>query len=239
MANSSAPGLVDVLAERDYPGRGVALGRDADGTGFALYWLTGRSTASRERYMDVQADTVEVKDASNGPVDALRHYVAIRRSATDLVVGNGDQVTPLFERVTAGTPFEAAVRDIAFEPDPPIFTPRITAYAALAEDGGMRDVCVSGALPVPGWPGQAQQRTVHGTALEPGQSLAITTYTGDAATPTPSGIALNAPVGGAWQSVAEKLWAALNPQYRVALIGFDVAQGLGTAIVHARPAAAD
>jgi len=235
VANSSAPGLVDVLAERDYPGRGVALGRDVDGTGFALYWLTGRSAASRERYMDVQADTVEVKDASGGPLDALRHYVAIRRSATDLVVGNGDQVTPLFERVTAGTPFEAAVRDIAFEPDPPIFTPRITAYAALTEDGGMTDVSVSGAVPVPGWPGQAQQRTVHTTSVEAGQSLAITTYTGDATTPAPSGIALNATVNEPWQAVAERLWAALNPQYRVALVGFDVARGLGSAVVYARP----
>lgn len=142
MANSSAPGLVDVLAERDYPGRGVAVGRAVDGTGFALYWLTGRSAASRERYLDVQADAVEVKDASDGPVDALRHYTAIRQSASALVVGNGDQVTPLFERVEAGTPFEAAVRDIAFEPDPPIFTPRITAFAALSPDGGMTDVCV-------------------------------------------------------------------------------------------------
>jgi len=236
VANSSAPGLVDVLSERDYPGRGVVLGRDVSGTGFALYWLTGRSAASRERFLDVQADAVEVKDASGGPLDALRHYTAVRQSAAHLVVGNGDQVTPLFERVTAGTPFEAAVRDIAFEPDPPIFTPRITAYASLSEEGGMTDVCVSGAVPVPGWPGQAQQRTVHASALEPGQSLAITTYTGDATTPAPSGIALNASVDEAWQTVAEKLWTALNPEYRVALIGFDIAQGLGTAVVHARPA---
>jgi IMP cyclohydrolase len=233
VANSSAPDLIDVLAERDYPGRGVALGRDVNGTGFALYWLTGRSAASRERYLDVHAGAVDVKDASDGPRDALRHYTAVRQSASALIVGNGDQVTPLFERVTAGTPFEAAVRDIAYEPDPPIFTPRITAYATRAEDGGMRDVCVSGAVPVSGWPGQAQQRTVHVAALEPGQSIAITTYTGDAATPAPSGIALNASVGDTWQAVAEKLWAALNPQYRVALIGFDVAQGLGSAIVQA------
>lgn len=232
MANSSTPRLVDLLAERDYPGRGIAVGRDIDGTAFALYWLTGRSAASRERYLAVGPDAVEVKDASGGPADALRHYTAIRRSPSDLIVGNGDQVTPLFERVAAGTPFEAAVRDIAFEPDPPIFTPRITAYASLAMGEQMTDICVSGAVPVPGWPDQAQQRTVHASALEPGQSLAITTYTGDALTPTPSGIAFNASVDEAWPVVSDRLWAALNPQYRVALIAFDVARSLQSAIVH-------
>lgn len=123
----------------EYPGRGLAIGRDADGVPFFAYWLTGRSPASQARELVVQDRELIVRDTSGGPVDDLRHYTAAIRGDDWVIVGNGTQVSELtaaheHERQNGSkSPFDLqlAVRRITYEPDPPIRTPRITASATI------------------------------------------------------------------------------------------------------------
>lgn len=125
---------------------------DADGIGFAAYWLTGRSEASRSRRMVVGPDELEIVDTTAGPADPLRHYVAIMRTGGDrIVVGNGTQVGEVVTNVAAGAAIWEALTGLECEPDPPILTPRITA-TAIVDGSQVREVIASGAVVTSGQP---------------------------------------------------------------------------------------
>ena len=73
-----APSLTDALLSRPYPGRGCLVGRTLDGHLCFLYFLTGRSSASRGRELRVTpAGDVAVRDKhAAGTPDELRHNLA-------------------------------------------------------------------------------------------------------------------------------------------------------------------
>ncbi len=101
--------LAAALHARSYLGRGLVVGRLASGTAFVVYFLTGRSAASRDRELrrDGPSD-VEVADTSGGPTNRQRRS---RRAARPSAVG----------RYPASDTWSVQT----FEPDSPIFTPRI------------------------------------------------------------------------------------------------------------------
>ncbi|WP_307530858.1 IMP cyclohydrolase [Streptomyces umbrinus] len=74
----------------------------------------------------------ELTVAPTGPAerDALRHYPAAREGTDWLVLGNGEQVATIAERLTGGALPVAALDQLDYEPDPPIFTPRISVSLA-------------------------------------------------------------------------------------------------------------
>lgn len=118
--------LGQILGTRGYPGRGCVSARLADGRLYLAYFLTGRSEASRSRTVELQpSGDVQVRDTSGGDHDDLRHYVAAVRREGWTVVGNGDQVEPLASALAAGKDPASAWAEHTYEPDPPIFTPRI------------------------------------------------------------------------------------------------------------------
>jgi IMP cyclohydrolase len=127
--------LLSICADRKYPGRGLVLGRDVHGVAFGLYWLTGRSAASQQRRIQLGDSAVVVQDLTDGPRDELRHYTAAIRSTHAVMLGNGTHVVDVWDEIQAGASFDEAHQKIAYEPDPPIFTPRITATAALTPAG--------------------------------------------------------------------------------------------------------
>jgi len=114
------------LAQRPYPGRGLVVGRLSSGAEVVVYFLTGRSEASRARYLRPNdlAD-IEVVDTSGGPHDELRHYFALVRRGSWVVAANGDQVEPIAKALSTGSDPVAAFSMHTYEPDPPIWTPRI------------------------------------------------------------------------------------------------------------------
>lgn len=67
----------------------------------------------------------ELADADRGEHDALRHYVALARRGAWWVLGNGDQVVPIADDLAGGADLATAWGRHTFEPDPPIYTPRI------------------------------------------------------------------------------------------------------------------
>ncbi|UGT44217.1 IMP cyclohydrolase [Nocardia yamanashiensis] len=211
-------GFDEFVVRYRYPGRGIVLGRDADGAGFAAYWLTGRSEASRSRRMVVGPDELEIVDTTAGPSDPLRHYVAIMRTGDDrIVVGNGTQVGEVVANVAAGASMWKALTELECEPDPPILTPRITA-TAIVDGADVREVIMSGAVAHRRWPDapSSLHNLVHVPALAVGEGYATTTYAGDTATVVTSGQPVAVQVNAPWPELLERVWAGLDPELRVA-----------------------
>lgn len=216
MTSEYALGFSSFVARYRYPGQGIALGRDAQGVGFAAYWLTGRSPESRGRQLIVDSDALEINDIARSQSDPLRHYTAILRGADRIVVGNGTQVGEVAHDLDAGVgPFEALAK-LEYEPDPPIRTPRITATARVA-GGEVSQVILSGAVAHPRWPETSQHNMFHTPTLEVGQCHAMTTYGGDTATVSTSGQPTAVDVDVEWAGLLEQVWDNLDPALRVAV----------------------
>lgn len=217
-----ALGFDEFGARYQYPGRGIVLGHDSAGVGFAAYWLTGRSEASRSRRMVVGPDELEVVDTSAGPADPLRHYVAIMRAGGDrIVVGNGLQVGEVVADFSAGATMWEALTALECEPDPPILTPRITA-TAVVDGTGVRELIAAGAVAHSRWPESPSSlhHLVHVPALTTGEAYAMTTYAGDAAAVVTSGQPVAVEIDGLWPDLLERIWANLDSELRVAVAVF-------------------
>jgi IMP cyclohydrolase len=101
-------GLLDTLAATEYPGRGLAIGRDANGSPFAAYWLTGRSVASRSRQLMPSGNhSILVRDIGGSADDPLRHYAAYESRGGLLTIGNGTHVSDIARQIT--TPNDLAL----------------------------------------------------------------------------------------------------------------------------------
>ena len=120
-----------ILAGNTYPGRGVIMGKSADGRyAVTAYFIMGRSANSRNRVFVEKADDHEVIiypfDASKVEDPSLIIYSPIRVWENRLIVTNGDQTDTVYNFLKDGKSFEEALETRCFEPDPPNFTPRIS-----------------------------------------------------------------------------------------------------------------
>ena len=208
------------LADRPYPGRGVLHGRLTTGDPFGAYFLTGRSTASRARRLEVhQGADVAVVDTSGGPHDDLRHYLAVAQRGHWLVTGNGDQVEPLAESLSTGTAPLAAWAEHTYEPDPPIFTPRIW----LAWDQRNPRQPMLGYVRRSERNDGSPDRVVWSSELsDPGAAVMMTTYCGTitevVTTRCPADVIVSA---GTVEEVLAEIWECLDPGLRIAVLAFD------------------
>ena len=128
-----------VLRDNTYTGRGIVLGKSADGQKAVIaYFIMGRSENSRNRIfveedggLRTQAfDPAKLKDPS------LVIYWPVRKFGAATIVTNGDQTDTIYEFLAAEKTFEEALRMRTFEPDPPILTPRISGL--VHKDGSYR-----------------------------------------------------------------------------------------------------
>lgn len=204
--------LEEAVGAAEYPGRGLVVGRDEGGVPFAGYWLTGRSPASKRRRLVVGEWEIVVEDVSGGPRDDLRHYTAAVRAADWVVVGNGTQVGELAAARRSGTDLQLALREHAYEPDPPIRTPRIFATAATDGTG----VVVGSARAVPGAVDLVQHPSVYLAQLPVATAVTVKTYAGNTTAPTADGVPEIVSWKDSWRSVAG-LWDVLEPSLRVGL----------------------
>ena len=117
------------LEGNTYPGRGIVVGKSADGTkACAAYFIMGRSANSRNRVFTVKNDEVftEPFDASKVEDPSLIIYAAVRQYENNLIVTNGNQTDNIYEGLAAGKSFSQALTAREFEPDAPNLTPRIS-----------------------------------------------------------------------------------------------------------------
>jgi len=201
----------------EYPGRGLAIGRDVDGVPFFSYWLTGRSAASRARELVVREREIIVRDTSGGPVDDLRHYTAATRGDDWVIVGNGTQVGELAAARARQPDLQVALRGLTYEPDPPIRTPRITAGATLTS-AGLTDVVIGAARPYDGAPELTEHPSLYAARIAPGTALTTTTYAGTADNVVVNGRPEVTAIALPWSEITDLLWQSLQPSLRVAAI---------------------
>lgn len=121
--------LENELRENSYPGRGIVIGRTADGTkAAAAYFIMGRSENSRNRIFAEDGEGIRTQafDESKLTDPSLIIYAPVRVLGTDTIVTNGDQTDTIFEGLKKGLTFEESLRSREFEPDAPNYTPRIS-----------------------------------------------------------------------------------------------------------------
>ena len=128
--------LAQRLEGNTYPGRGIVIGKTADGKKAATaYFIMGRSANSRNRVFTEKDGAIftEPFDASNVEDPSLIIYAALRNYENKLIVTNGDQTDTIWEGLKAGKSFSQALTTREFEPDGPNFTPRISGMITFGE----------------------------------------------------------------------------------------------------------
>ena len=131
--------LAALLAGTPYPGRGIVLGKTADGRqSVAAYFIMGRSENSRNRVFVKEPDGIRTQayDPAKLADPSLIIYHPVRQMGRGLIVTNGDQTDTIRDFLEQGLPFEQALSTREFEPDGPNWTPRISGL--LSPDGSYK-----------------------------------------------------------------------------------------------------
>jgi IMP cyclohydrolase len=221
------------LRDNPYPGRGLVIGRSSLDHGWIiLYWIMGRSAHSRNRRFVVEGGTLRTT-----PVDpqlltdpSLIIYEAMLELPGIYLVSNGAQTRTMYETLSTGGTFDAALAQWQHESDAPNYTPRISAMLMLAQ----QQVTMSLLKANPIDPAYTDRYTYRPAVPAQGLGVGLTTYRGDG-NPLPSftGDPLLLPCAGSPEDLLDTYWEALDAHNRVALAVKHIpAQGgTGTIIV--------
>ena len=129
--------LAALLAGNTYPGRGIVLGKTADGKqSVAAYFIMGRSENSRNRVFTETEDGIrtEAFDPSKMVDPSLIIYHPVRLYNGTLVVTNGDQTDTIVDYLKQGKSYFEALRTREFEPDAPNYTSRLSILKNFTSD---------------------------------------------------------------------------------------------------------
>jgi len=203
-----------MLASLEYPGRLIAVGMPPQGGKAAIiYAITGRSPSSQARKLVFRDGGVWVQPTDEatlkqGNVDLLV-YPAVLSGQAGLAVSNGKQTADIRDRLRPGVdPVAALAEALAswdFEPDAPIFTPRISGCLV----GGRAALSV-----VRRGPAGETLRHYFETVLRPGEGRLVSTYEGPNAEPLPAFRGEPRPIrldGSTAAEAAEAAYADLAP----------------------------
>lgn len=127
------------LSSMRYPGRGILIGKSADGKNAVIaYFIMGRSVNSRNRIFEATEDGIRTRafDESKMTDPHLIIYAPVRVLGNKTIVTNGDQTDTIYELMDKQMTFEQALRTREFEDDAPNYTPRISGIVHL-ENGDM------------------------------------------------------------------------------------------------------
>ena len=130
--------IEDELKNNSYPGRGIIIGRSADGTkAVTAYFIMGRSENSRNRIFVEEGKGIGTQafDPSKLVDPSLIIYAPVRVLGNKTIVTNGDQTDTIYEGMDRQMTFEQSLRSREFEPDAPNYTPRISGIMHI-ENGG-------------------------------------------------------------------------------------------------------
>ena len=127
-----------------YHGRGIVIGKSADGTKAVIaYFIMGRSENSRNRIFveDGEGIRTQAFDESKMEDPHLIIYAPVRVLGNKTIVTNGDQTDTIYELMDKQMTFEQALRTREFEDDKPNYTPRISGIVHL--DNGEMNFAMS------------------------------------------------------------------------------------------------
>ena len=105
------------LKENSYPGRGIVIGRSADGKkAVTAYFIMGRSENSRNRVFveDGEGIRTQAFDPSKLTDPSLIIYAPVRVLGNKTIVTNGDQTDTIYEGMDHQLTFEQSLRSREF-----------------------------------------------------------------------------------------------------------------------------
>ena len=212
--------LYNDIASTTYPGRGIVIGRSADGTKAVIaYFIMGRSENSRNRVFVETEDGIKTQafDPSKLVDPSLIIYSPVRVLGNKTIVTNGDQTDTIYELMNQQQTFEQSLRTREFEPDGPNYTPRISGIVKCSE--GKMNYAMSILKSADGNPDCCQRYTFSYDAPIAGLGRFIHTYMSDG-DPLPrfEGEPTLVEIGNDdIDTFAENIWNALNEDNKVSL----------------------
>ena len=134
--------LKTLLSENTYPGRGIVIGKSADGKNAMIaYFIMGRSVNSRNRIFEAFDGGMRTKafDESKLSDPSLIIYNPYLQHGNIDIITNGDQTDTIRDYIVEngedGCAFTKALHTREFEPDAPNYTPRISGILHYAPEG--------------------------------------------------------------------------------------------------------
>ena len=218
--------LENELKSNSYPGRGIIIGRSADGTkAVTAYFIMGRSENSRNRVFveDGEGIRTQAFDPSKLTDPSLIIYAPVRVLGNKTIVTNGDQTDTIYDKQLT---FEQSLRSREFEPDGPNYTPRISGVMHI--ENGEYSYAMSILKSNNGNPDACLRYTYAYEKAIPGEGRFIHTYKCDG-NPLPSfeGEPKLVDIPDDMEAFTELLWNSLNEDNKVSLFVryIDIATG--------------
>lgn len=207
------------LKENAYPGRGIIIGRSADGKkAVTAYFIMGRSENSRNRIFVEDGDGIRTQayDESKVVDPSLIIYAPVRVLGNKTIVTNGDQTDTIYEGMDKQLTFEQCLRTREYEPDKPNYTPRISGI--LHVEKGAYSYAMSILKSDNGDPASCNRYTFAYENAKAGEGRFIHTYIGDG-NPLPSfeGEPKLIAVPDDIDEFTDVLWESLNNDNKVSL----------------------
>ncbi|EHO54468.1 putative IMP cyclohydrolase [Lachnospiraceae bacterium oral taxon 082 str. F0431] len=209
--------MFDYLAAKEYPGRGIILGKSEDNRAVFAYFIMGRSTNSRNRVFEVSNDDIMTKafDESLLSDPSLIIYSPVRVLGKKIIVTNGDQTDTIYEYLKDKKTFEDALYTRTFEPDAPNFTPRISGLIDI--ESGLK-LKLSILKSDEGDESQSLRFFYNYDNPKPGEGFLIHTYK-ENSDPLKSfeGEPIKVSLKGSIDEFSDSLWNSLNTDNKISL----------------------
>ena len=211
--------LTQELKENVYPGRGIVIGRSADGKkAVAAYFIMGRSSNSRNRIFVTEGEGIRTQafDPSKLEDPSMIIYAPVRVLGNKTIVTNGDQTDTIYDGMKGGLTFEQSLRSREFEPDGPNYTPRISGVMEM--ESGKYGYSMSILKSNNGNPDGCNRYTYSYENPAAGEGHFIHTYMHDG-NPLPSfeGEPKLVEVKGDIEELTRQIWESLNEENKVSL----------------------
>lgn len=209
--------MFDYLAAKEYPGRGIILGKSENNRAVFAYFIMGRSTNSRNRVFEVSNDDIMTKafDESRLSDPSLIIYSPVRVLGKKIIVTNGDQTDTIYEYLKDKKTFEDALYTRTFEPDAPNFTPRISGLIDI--ESGLK-LKLSILKSDEGDESQSLRFFYNYDNPKPGEGFLIHTYK-ENSDPLKSfeGEPIKVSLKGSIDEFCDSLWNSLNTDNKISL----------------------
>lgn len=211
--------LAEELKNNVYPGRGIVLGKSADGKhAVAAYFIMGRSSNSRNRVFVEEGEGIRTQafDPSKLEDPSLIIYAPVRVLGNKTIVTNGDQTDTIYQGMDRQLTFEQSLRSRKYEPDEPNYTPRISGIMHL--ENGTYNYAMSILKSNNGNPEGCNRYTFAYENPAAGEGHFIHTYKSDG-NPLPSfeGEPKLVGISDDMEEFTNMLWESLNEDNKVSL----------------------
>ena len=211
--------LSEELSSETYPGRGIIVGKTADGKYAAVaYFIMGRSENSRNRIFIESNDGIrtEAFEPAKLKDPSLIIYNPVRALKGKIIITNGDQTDTIYDGLQKGLSFSKALESRTFEPDAPNYTPRISALVNV--ENGTFNFLFSILKSDAGNPAHCERFTFFYETPQNGEGRFIHTYMRDG-NPLPSfeGEPKKVEICSDIDDFTDTIWKNLNEDNKISL----------------------